>query len=139
MLPGLSSWRPVSELRHSKPFGFIVTNPPYGERIEEKENLPALYREIGESYKSLDRWSMYLITAYDKAENDIGRKGTLSPVHHRWIFHWKGRSARTGMRFSFFVAHTGHRLLFSESRRSKALLYSVPDMRSSFRHSRSAP
>lgn len=28
--------RPVSELRHSKPFGFIVTNPPYGERIEEK-------------------------------------------------------------------------------------------------------
>ena len=64
---------------------------------------------------------------------------TLSPVHHRWIFHWKGRSARTGMRFSFFVAHTGHRLLFSESRRSKALLYSVPDMWSSFRHSRSAP
>ena len=65
--------------------------------------------------------------------------GLLSPVHHRWIFHWKGRSARTGMRFSFFVAHTGHRLLFSESRRSKALLYSVPDMWSSFRHSRSAP
>ena len=28
--------RPVNELRHSKPFGFIVTNPPYGERIEEK-------------------------------------------------------------------------------------------------------
>ena len=69
--------RPVSELRHSKPFGFcIVTNPPYGERIEEKENLPALYREIGESYKRLDRWSMYLITAYDKAENDIGQKQT---------------------------------------------------------------
>lgn len=55
------------------------------------------------------------------------------------LFHWKRRSARTGMRFSFFVAHTGHRLLFSESRRSKALLYSVSDMWSSFRHSRSAP
>ena len=66
--------RPVSELRHSKPFGFIVTNPPYGERIEEKSNLPALYREIGESYKGLDRWSMYLITAYEQAEKDIGRK-----------------------------------------------------------------
>lgn len=66
--------RPVSELRHSRPFGFIVTNPPYGERIEDKANLPALYREIGESYERLDRWSMYLITAYDKAENDIGRK-----------------------------------------------------------------
>ena len=51
-----------------------MTNPPYGERIEEKSNLPALYREIGESYKGLDRWSMYLITAYEQAEKDIGRK-----------------------------------------------------------------
>ena len=31
-----------------------------------------------------------------------GSDRTLSPVHHRWIFHWKRRSARTGMRFSFF-------------------------------------
>ena len=40
----------------------------------EKENLSRLYREIGESYQRLDKWSMYLITSYDKAENDIGRK-----------------------------------------------------------------
>ena len=64
--------RPVSELRHSKPFGFIVTNPPYGERIEEKENLPALYREIGESYKRLDRWSMYLIDVYKRQGRKCG-------------------------------------------------------------------
>ena len=68
-----------------------------------------------------------------------GSDRTLSPVHHRWIFYRKRRSARTGMRISIFTAHTGHRLLFSKSRRSKALLYSVPDMWSSFRHSRSAP
>ena len=68
-----------------------------------------------------------------------GSDRTLSPVHHRWIFDRKRRSARTGMRISIFTAHTGHRLLFSESRRSKALLYSVPDMWSSFQHSRSAP
>ena len=66
--------RPVKDLRHSKPYGFIITNPPYGERLEEKENLAQLYREIGESYARLDKWSMYLITSYDKAENDIGRK-----------------------------------------------------------------
>ena len=66
--------RPVKELRHSKPYGFIITNPPYGERLEEKEALPALYREIGESYNRLDKWSMYLITSYDKAELDIGKK-----------------------------------------------------------------
>ena len=66
--------RPVKELRHPKPYGFIITNPPYGERLEEKEALPQLYREIGESYDRLDKWSMYLITSYDRAENDIGRK-----------------------------------------------------------------
>ena len=66
--------RPVKDLRHPKPYGFIITNPPYGERLEEKENLAQLYREIGESYARLDKWSMYLITSYDKAENDIGRK-----------------------------------------------------------------
>ena len=66
--------RAVKDLRHPKPYGFIITNPPYGERLEEKEALPALYREIGESFRNLDKWSMYLITSYDRAENDIGRK-----------------------------------------------------------------
>ena len=66
--------RAVKDLSHQKPYGFIITNPPYGERLEEKEALPQLYREIGESYNRLDKWSMYLITSYDRAENDIGRK-----------------------------------------------------------------
>ena len=66
--------RPVSALSHPKKYGFIISNPPYGERIEEKKNLPVLYREIGERFAALDAWSMYLITSYDKAENDIGRK-----------------------------------------------------------------
>jgi len=66
--------RGVEQLSHSKKYGFIITNPPYGERLEEKENLPALYRTIGERYRALDDWSMYLITAYDEAEKHIGKK-----------------------------------------------------------------
>ena len=66
--------RPVSELSHPKKYGFLITNPPYGERIEDKKNLPALYREIGERFAALDSWSMYLITAYQDAEKYIGRK-----------------------------------------------------------------
>ena len=66
--------RPVSELNHPKKYGFIITNPPYGERIEDKANLPALYREIGEAFGRLDSWSEYLITSYDQAEKYIGRK-----------------------------------------------------------------
>lgn len=66
--------RGVEALSHAKKYGFIITNPPYGERLEEKEALPALYGTIGERFKNLDSWSMYLITAYEQAERDIGRK-----------------------------------------------------------------
>lgn len=66
--------RDVADLSHPKKYGFLITNPPYGERLQEKEELPALYRLIGERYRALDSWSMYLITAYEKAEQDIGRK-----------------------------------------------------------------
>lgn len=66
--------RPVSALSHPKKYGFLITNPPYGERIEEKENLPALYRELGERFASLDTWSAYIITAYEDAPKYMGRK-----------------------------------------------------------------
>lgn len=66
--------RAVKDLRHPKPYGFVITNPPYGERLEEKAELPRLYQEIGESFRHLDKWSMYLITSYENAERDIGRK-----------------------------------------------------------------
>ena len=66
--------RDVDQLSHAKKYGFIITNPPYGERLEEKENLPALYRTIGERFKQLDSWSLYLITAYEQAEEVMGLK-----------------------------------------------------------------
>ncbi|MGI6068941.1 MAG: THUMP domain-containing class I SAM-dependent RNA methyltransferase [Blautia sp.] len=66
--------RAVKDLSHPKKYGFLITNPPYGERLEEKEALAGLYREIGESFRRLSDWSMYLITSYEKAEHDIGRK-----------------------------------------------------------------
>ena len=66
--------RDVKDLSHPKKYGFIITNPPYGERLEDKADLPALYKIIGERYQALDSWSMYLITAYEDAEKDIGRK-----------------------------------------------------------------
>ncbi len=66
--------REVKDLRHSKPYGFIVTNPPYGERLEDRAGLPGLYAQIGEAYKKLDSWSMFLITSYEEAEKYIGKK-----------------------------------------------------------------
>lgn len=76
---GVDQWihfqrRPVSQLNHPKKYGFIITNPPYGERLGEKETLSALYQELGERLRILDSWSAYIISAYDKVETDLGRK-----------------------------------------------------------------
>lgn len=66
--------RAVADLHHPKKYGFIVTNPPYGERMEEKEALPALYLQLGQAFQGLDAWSLYMITAYEEAERYIERK-----------------------------------------------------------------
>lgn len=87
--------RPVSALSHPKKYGFVISNPPYGERIEDKANLPALYREIGERYRALDAWSMYLITSYEEAEKYIGRKAD------------KNRKIYNGMLKTYFYQFMG--------------------------------
>lgn len=89
--------RPVEQLSHPKKYGFIITNPPYGERLEEKSALPALYKTIGERYRQLDSWSMYLITAYEKAEADIGRKAD------------KNRKIYNGMMKTYYYQFMGPR------------------------------
>ena len=89
--------RPVSAMSHLKKYGFIISNPPYGERIEEKENLPALYREIGERFAALDSWSMYLITSYEDAQKYIGRKAD------------KNRKIYNGMLKTYFYQFMGPR------------------------------
>lgn len=87
--------RDVANLSHPKKYGFLITNPPYGERLEEKENLPALYEKIGERFCGLDSWSMYLITAYDDAERYIGRKAD------------KNRKIYNGMMKTYFYQFLG--------------------------------
>lgn len=87
--------RPVSQLSHAKKYGFIITNPPYGERLEEKEALKPLYEEIGKRYKGLDSWSAFLITSYEDAERDMGIKAT------------KNRKIYNGMLKTYFYQFMG--------------------------------
>lgn len=87
--------RPLCDISHSKKYGFIITNPPYGERIEEKSNLPELYRQIGERYGHLDSWSAYIITAYENVENDMGIKAD------------KNRKIYNGMMKTYFYQFMG--------------------------------
>ena len=87
--------RSVDKLSHPKRYGFIITNPPYGERLEEKENLPAIYQSLGIRFKALDDWSMYLITAWEDAEKAIGRKAD------------KNRKIYNGMMKTYFYQFLG--------------------------------
>ena len=64
----------MSALSHPKKYGFVITNPPYGERLEDQETLPGLYREIGEARKRLDTWSFYILTSYVDAQKYMGQK-----------------------------------------------------------------
>lgn len=68
--------RPVSALSHARKYGFIVTNPPYGERLAggEEAAVRKLYQELGNAYRRLDAWSMYLITSYADCEKALGLK-----------------------------------------------------------------
>lgn len=87
--------RPVSELSHPKKYGFLITNPPYGERLEEKETLPELYRTLGERFAALDAWSMYVITSYEDAQRYLGRKAD------------KNRKIYNGMLKTYFYQYPG--------------------------------
>ena len=89
--------RSVAELSHPKKYGFIITNPPYGERLEEKEELPDLYRMIAVSFDRLDTWSKYIITSYEDAEKYLGRKAD------------KNRKIYNGMIKAYYYQYLGPR------------------------------
>lgn len=87
--------RSVAELSNPKKYGFIITNPPYGERLEEQEELPDLYRMIGRSFDKLDTWSKYIITSYADAEKYLGKKAT------------KNRKIYNGMIKAYYYQYLG--------------------------------
>ncbi|MCQ2501621.1 MAG: class I SAM-dependent RNA methyltransferase [Lachnospiraceae bacterium] len=87
--------RPVAELSHSGHYGFIITNPPYGERLEEKEALPELYSVLGERFRKLPDWSMYMITSYEDAQRYIGKNAD------------KNRKIYNGMLKTYFYQYPG--------------------------------
>lgn len=54
--------------------GFLVSNPPYGERLEEKAIIDALYSDIGKTFKSLKNWNYFIMTSDEDFEKNFGRK-----------------------------------------------------------------
>ncbi len=87
--------RDAAKLSHPKKYGFLISNPPYGERIGGDADMDALYAMIGERYRALDSWSMYIITSYADAEKAIGRKAD------------KNRKLYNGMLKTYYLQYMG--------------------------------
>lgn len=87
--------REVKDLSHPKKYGFIITNPPYGERLEDRESLPRIYRDFGEAFGKLDSWSAYMITSYEAAQRYFGKKAQ------------KNRKIYNGMIRTYFYQYPG--------------------------------
>ena len=87
--------REVRGLSHPKKYGFIITNPPYGERLEDRATLPQIYRDFGEAFRKLDSWSAYMITSYEDAQRYFGKKAQ------------KNRKIYNGMIRTYFYQYPG--------------------------------
>ena len=68
------SQKKAENLFIDKPYGTIICNPPYGERMGEKQECEALYRKIGKSFLGLDKWSFYILTSNEEFERLFGKK-----------------------------------------------------------------
>ncbi len=65
----------MKKFRCEGEYGQVVTNPPYGERLLEKEEAEALYRAFGQVYRSIPpKWRVLVITSHTEFEHFFGRK-----------------------------------------------------------------
>ena len=61
------------DFKSEEEYGFIITNPPYGERLEDADSVKMLYKELGYTFRKLKNWSYYLITSFEDFEKEFGK------------------------------------------------------------------
>lgn len=61
------------DFKSDEEYGFIITNPPYGERLEDSDSVKMLYKELGYTFRKLKNWSYYLITSFEDFEREFGK------------------------------------------------------------------
>jgi putative N6-adenine-specific DNA methylase len=66
--------RPFVELPSTRDFGVMIANPPYGERMGERDEVEQLHRDMGELLTMLETWSYYILTAEPYFERQFGRR-----------------------------------------------------------------
>lgn len=76
---------PVQAFKPEEKSGFIISNPPYGQRLGEIEEVEALYKDMGKVFLKLKDWSCFIITADQKFEKCFGKKS----VKNRKLYNGK--------------------------------------------------
>jgi putative N6-adenine-specific DNA methylase len=66
----------VEEFRSRKKYGYIICNPPYGERLSEETEVKQLYKAMGETFLQLDAWSFFILTPHSSFERLFEKKAT---------------------------------------------------------------
>lgn len=64
----------LSQLQTKKKYGYLICNPPYGERLEDTATVEGLYREMGRVFQKLETWSSYVLTPHPRFEQLFGKK-----------------------------------------------------------------
>ncbi|WP_411679210.1 THUMP domain-containing class I SAM-dependent RNA methyltransferase [Clostridium thailandense] len=64
---------PMQQFSSKKRYGFIITNPPYGERLGELKEVEKLYKDMGEVFENLRDWSYFVITAHPDFQKHFGK------------------------------------------------------------------
>lgn len=54
--------RPLADVRFSEDYGIMICNPPYGERIGERDEILRIYSDLRKLFEGNPTWSLYLIT-----------------------------------------------------------------------------
>ncbi|MBR1868354.1 MAG: class I SAM-dependent RNA methyltransferase [Clostridia bacterium] len=64
----------VADFSSHYPYGIIISNPPYGERLSDRKEVEKLYKTYGQVYSSLKDWSAYTLTSVTDFEKLFGKK-----------------------------------------------------------------
>lgn len=90
-----------SNFQTSRKYGYIITNPPYGERLSKQDEVEKLYQNMGKIFKPLKTWSYYILTSHSDFESLFGKKaskrrklynGGIECQYYQYYGPWPPRS-----------------------------------------------
>lgn len=92
--------REVKDFSNPKKYGFVVTNPPYGERLASKDEMYALYETIGQVMAANDTWSYFLLSGFEDAQKALAAGGAPGKAT-------KNRKIYNGMMKTYLYQYMG--------------------------------